>query len=67
MDPPVPPITWEKIAEYTFIGEFDLLRITRSDIRREKWTQTAYREAAMRYFKLCRAREEIQRLDIEIC
>ena len=66
LDPPAPPVTWEEITEYTFVGEFDLLRITRSDIRKEKWTQQAYRAAAVTYFKTCRAREELQRLNIEV-
>lgn len=66
LDPPVEPITWEEIAEYSFIGEFDLLRITRSEIRKEKWTKMAYRAAAVKYYKLCRAREEVQRLNIEV-
>jgi hypothetical protein len=67
LDPPGLLITWEQIAEYTFIGEFDLLRIARSDIRTEKWAQKTYREAAVKYFKLCRAREELQRLNVEVC
>lgn len=54
------------VAEYTFIGEFDLLRIARTDIRVEKWTQQPYREAVMKFYKLYRAREEVQRLNIEI-
>ena len=66
LDPPTPPVTWEEIAEYTFVGEFDLLRITRSDIRKEKWTQQTYRAAAVTYFKTCRAWEELQRLNIEV-
>ncbi|KIL64909.1 hypothetical protein M378DRAFT_61735, partial [Amanita muscaria Koide BX008] len=66
LDPPATSITWQDIAEYTFVGEFDLLRITRSDIRKEKWTQKAYREAAVSYYKLCRAREELQRLNVEV-
>lgn len=32
LDPPAPQITWEEIAEYSFVGEFDLPRITQSDI-----------------------------------
>ena len=64
--PPVPPITWEEIAEYAFVGEFDILRITRSDIREENWTKKPYRDATMKYYKLCRAREEIERLNMEV-
>jgi len=67
LDPPAPIVSWREIAEYTFIGEFDILRIARSDIRKERWTLKANRDAAVKYFKLCRAQEEIQRLNIEVC
>ena len=69
LDPPGPSITWEQIAEYTFIGEFDLLCIAQSDIQTEKWAQKSYREAAqaVKYFKLCHAWEELQRLNVEVC
>ena len=66
LDPPALPISWEEIAEYAFVGEFDILRITRSDIRQEKWTKKSYRDATMKYYKLSRAREEIERLNIEV-
>lgn len=61
-----PVIDWQEIAGYAFIGEFETLRLARSDIRREKWVQKAHRDAGIRYFKLCRAREEIQRLNVEV-
>jgi hypothetical protein len=35
-------------------------------VRQQKWAQPAYREAVVKYFKLCRAREEIERLNVEI-
>ena len=56
---------WEKIAEMMFVGKFDLC-ITRSDIHREKWTQNEHREVGVKYFKLCHAKEELQRLNIEV-
>ncbi|KAG2114526.1 hypothetical protein DEU56DRAFT_933756 [Suillus clintonianus] len=64
--PPRPQLTWKDIVEYSFLGEFDLLRQSRSDIRTLDWTKPAHREATVKYFKLQRAREEIQRLNIEI-
>ncbi|KAG1896068.1 uncharacterized protein F5891DRAFT_897396, partial [Suillus fuscotomentosus] len=59
-------ITWKDIAEYSFLGEFDLLRDSRTDIQDKDWARPAHREATTKYFKLCRAREEIIRLNIEI-
>lgn len=64
--PPRPQLTWKDIVEYSFLGEFDLLRQSRSDIRTLDWTKPAHREATVKYFKLQRAHEEIQRLNIEI-
>jgi hypothetical protein len=48
------------------LAEFDLLRHSRNDIRDRKWAQPAYREATIKYLTLCRAREELQRLDVEV-
>ena len=36
------------------------------DIRSAPWAQPAQHEATLKYFKLCRAKEELERLDIEI-
>ncbi|KAG1895322.1 uncharacterized protein F5891DRAFT_960402 [Suillus fuscotomentosus] len=64
--PPRQTIAWKDIAEYSFLGEFDLLRDSRTDIQDKDWARPAHREATTKYFKLCRAREEIIRLNIEI-
>ena len=65
--PPRPPLTWKEIVEYSFLAEFDLLRLSRTDIRSERWTQPSSREGTIKYLKLRRAREEIVRLNVEIC
>lgn len=59
-------MSWKDIADYSFLGEFDLLRYSRTDIREADWTKPAYREATTKHFKLLRAREEVSRLNIEI-
>ena len=66
-DPDVPSLSWEQISEFAFIGEFNLLCIGRSDIPSEKWAQAAYQEASTKHFKLCCTREELDRLNMEIC
>ncbi|KIK32736.1 hypothetical protein CY34DRAFT_100864 [Suillus luteus UH-Slu-Lm8-n1] len=66
LNPPRPKISWKDIADYSFLGEFDLLRHSRTDIRSEDWAKPAHREATTKYFKLCRAREELTRLNVEI-
>ncbi|KAG2738887.1 hypothetical protein P692DRAFT_201842716 [Suillus brevipes Sb2] len=66
LNPPRPKISWKDIADYSFLGEFDLLRHSRNDIRTDDWAKPAHREATTKYFKLCRAREELARLNVEI-
>jgi hypothetical protein len=66
LSPPRPHLSWNDVVEYAFLADFDLLRDTRRDIRDRPWATPACRLAMDRYFKLERAREEIQRLNIEI-
>ncbi|OAX32642.1 hypothetical protein K503DRAFT_852090 [Rhizopogon vinicolor AM-OR11-026] len=66
LSPPRPKLSWKDIADYTFLGEFDLLRHSRTDVRELDWTKPAHREAATKYFKLLRAQEEVTRLNVEV-
>ncbi|KAI6161795.1 hypothetical protein EDD17DRAFT_1437158, partial [Pisolithus thermaeus] len=49
------------------LGEFDLLQHAQDDIREHIWAKPAVREATAKFFKLCRTKEEIARLNVEIC
>ena len=64
--PPAPKLSWDKVVEYAFLADFDILRDSRQDVRERPWAQPANRMLMDRYFKLERAREEIERLNIEI-
>ncbi|KAI5996379.1 hypothetical protein EDD15DRAFT_2387353 [Pisolithus albus] len=66
LDPPRSPISWKDIAQYSFLGEFDLLRHAQDDVRERTWAKPAVREATTKFFKLCHAKEEITRLNVEI-
>jgi hypothetical protein len=66
LTPPRPIILWKDITKYTILGEFDLLRHARDDIQEREWAKPAVQEATAKYFKLCRAKEEIVRLNVEI-
>ncbi|KAJ7832588.1 hypothetical protein B0H13DRAFT_2370880 [Mycena leptocephala] len=66
MEPPMPTLDWEDVVECAFLADFDLLREAREDIRQEPWALPAGRAAMDQHFKLLRADEEIQRLNIEI-
>ncbi|KAJ6605731.1 hypothetical protein B0H10DRAFT_1820435, partial [Mycena sp. CBHHK59/15] len=64
---PRPPLSWEAVVEYTFLADFDLLRDSnRVDPSQRPWALPAARLAMDNYFKICRAVEEIKRLNIEI-
>lgn len=54
------------VVEYAFLADFDLLRESHQDICDCPWSKPAFRVMIDKFFKLERAREEIQRLNIEI-
>lgn len=66
LDPLCPKISWKDIADYSFLGEFDLLWYSREDMRSSDWTKPAYCEATTKFFKLQWACEEILQLNVEI-
>lgn len=49
-----------------FLSEFDLLRDVRQDVRQKAWASPTNRILRDLYFKVQRAHEEIERLNIEI-
>ncbi|KAG1888193.1 hypothetical protein F4604DRAFT_1877353 [Suillus subluteus] len=65
MHPPHQMLKWEEVMEYAFLADFDLLCNTHADISERPWSSAAARSAMDLYFKMCRAREEIQRLNVE--
>ncbi|KAG2154140.1 uncharacterized protein EDB93DRAFT_1239530 [Suillus bovinus] len=66
LNPPRSKISWKDIADYGFVAEFDLLRYSRNDIQSSTWSKPGHQEATTKFFKLCRAREEITRLNVEV-
>ncbi|PPQ79249.1 hypothetical protein CVT24_007507 [Panaeolus cyanescens] len=67
LQPPRNPIDWQQLAKYNFVEEFNLLRHTARDIREEKWANDGVREAMKMHQRIKRAREELLRLNVEIC
>lgn len=57
--PPRPIITYEEIIGYASLGDFDLLRHSRNEILSRPWSVASNREVSTKYFKVLRAREEI--------
>jgi hypothetical protein len=60
-------LDWKEVVEYAFLANFDLLHDVRQDISDRPWATPAGRLAMDLYFKIERAREEITRLNVEIC
>ena len=59
-------LTAQSVLNYVYLGEFELLRNSRFNIQERPWAHAAEREAASAYFKLCRTREELERLQVEL-
>ncbi|THU88892.1 hypothetical protein K435DRAFT_821527 [Dendrothele bispora CBS 962.96] len=66
LKPPRRQLDWEQVVECTFLADFDLLRDVRQDVRGKRWAEPHVRMVMDRYFKIVRAREEIERLNVEI-
>lgn len=60
------PLKWDEVVQYASLADFDILRDARQDISERPWASSAGRIVMDQYFKLKRAEEEIQRLNVEI-
>ena len=52
--------------EMASLAEFDILRDAREDVREYPWAKRLNRQAMNLHFNILRAREEIERLNVEI-
>lgn len=66
LDPPRPPLDWSQVSHYSFLDEFNLLRNTRHGISSAPWANPVVREAIKKFLRVRRAREEIDRCNIEV-
>ena len=66
LDPPRPTIDWNTVSHYKFLEDFPLLRNTSQDLTGKRWALPAVRQTMKQWRRLCRAREEIIRCNIEI-
>ena len=64
--PPRTTLKWDDVVKYAFLADFDLLRDARQDIRHRQWATPAGRLALDTHFKILCAREEIERLNVEV-
>jgi hypothetical protein len=66
LNPPPDSLAWHDIVQMATLADFDLLRLSHTDIRTLPWTQPFARQAMSLYFGIKRAEEEILRLNVEI-
>jgi len=64
--PPRPVLQYSEVLSYATLGDFDLLKHSRHDVLARPWSNTMHRQMAVKYFKLLRAHEEINRLNVEV-
>ena len=65
-DPPRPHLEYSAVADYGWLGDFELLKWSRHEVAQKPWANTAYRDVAAKHFKVLRAHEEVVRLNVEI-
>lgn len=68
MRPPAPTLAWKDVVTYSFVAEFELLKLSYShqDITTLLWVSPVNREGAAKFHKVKRAKEELVRANIEI-
>ncbi|KAK1216235.1 hypothetical protein PQX77_021149 [Marasmius sp. AFHP31] len=66
LSPPRDHITWADIVQMVSLADFDLLKHTELDLAQLTWARDEYREVMHEHYQILRAREEIQRLNVEI-
>ena len=64
--PPQPTLQYNEVTSYVSLGNFNLLKHSQHDVLAKPWVSPTHREMIVKYFKLLRAREEIERLNVEI-
>jgi len=64
--PPRPILQYSEVLSYAALGDFDLLKHSRHDILAKPWSNTLHRQMVVKYFKLLRAHEEINRPNVEV-
>ncbi|THG94779.1 hypothetical protein EW026_g6755 [Hermanssonia centrifuga] len=67
LKPPRQKLQWTQLVAMSTVGEFDLLRDARQDVRNFAWAHPPRRKATQLYFNVKRAHEEIVRCNLEAC
>ncbi|KAJ7687765.1 hypothetical protein B0H17DRAFT_1136118 [Mycena rosella] len=60
-------LTWAEVVEYAFLSDFDILRDPTGNATLRDWATQGGRQLMDSFFRIERVKEEIPRLNIEIC
>ncbi|KAJ7910379.1 hypothetical protein B0H13DRAFT_1615716 [Mycena leptocephala] len=66
LDPPRGTLSWSEVIDFTFLGDFDILRDPEGNAALQPWVTPGAQELMDTHFKIERAKEEIHHLNIEI-
>jgi hypothetical protein len=64
--PPRPFLEYSAVVNYCTFSKFEILKHSDHDVLSKEWATLANRQAANKYFKIVRAKEEIHRCNIEV-
>ncbi|KZT50421.1 hypothetical protein CALCODRAFT_406408, partial [Calocera cornea HHB12733] len=64
--PPRPKLNYDTVISMTWVSEFALLRFSKRNVQEEQWADHLVREMTVQWHLLQCAKQEIQRLDIEV-
>ncbi|OJT09099.1 hypothetical protein TRAPUB_1 [Trametes pubescens] len=66
LKPPRPPLDWSQVSHMTYVEEFELLQDTSGDLQKKKWSEPVVRTTMRLAQRLERAREEVERVNLEV-
>ncbi|KAJ7160860.1 hypothetical protein C8R46DRAFT_871688, partial [Mycena filopes] len=66
LSPPMPPVTWDNVMDFTFLTNFDILRDPEANAELHPWAKPAAQQLMDTHFKILRAKERIIWLHVEI-
>ncbi|KAK7447347.1 hypothetical protein VKT23_014057 [Stygiomarasmius scandens] len=66
LQPPRATLDWTKISHFSFLDQFNILQDSRHTLFDKAWSKPTVRELMKKHHRVCRAREEIIRCNVEL-
>ena len=64
--PPRPHLVYSEVVDYCTFSEFEILKHSEHDVLSKDWAILSNRQAANKFFKVERAKEEVRRCNVEV-